>query len=198
MPLTSARQHPENQNEIGPAIRSPGWVVVQRRPTYVITRQLGDIINIARLYGREMHVLTVLQRAGNIEPITLNVLSTIGGRLKGKGGSTFGWLTTNLFAEPPTVVAYDEMAKKKATAYGVKVKDILAFAPDWEYDGQDGMATVKDYQLIPTKGWMPGQQTQYLGALNRAAIGDGVHPRTSSTADALHVAPINCTPEDDA
>ena len=152
MPLTSARQHPENQNEIGPAIRSPGWVVVQRRPIYVITRQLGDIINIARLYGREMHVLTVLQRAGNIEPITLNVLSTIGGRLKGKGGSTFGWLTTNLFAEPPTVVAYGEMAKKKATAYGVKVKDILAFAPDWEYDGQDGMATVKDYQLIPTKG----------------------------------------------
>ena len=39
--------------------------------------QPGDIINIARLYGREMHVLTVLQRVGDVEPTTLNVLSTI-------------------------------------------------------------------------------------------------------------------------
>jgi len=43
--------------------------------------QPGDIINIARFYGREMHVLTVLQRAGDFEPITLNVLSTIWVRL---------------------------------------------------------------------------------------------------------------------
>ena len=81
-----------------------------------------------------MHVPTVLQRVGNVEPVTLNVLSTIWGRLKGKGGSTFGRLTTNLFGEPPTVVAYGEMAKKKAKkkamAYGVKVKGILAFAPE--------------------------------------------------------------------
>ena len=34
--------------------------------------QQGDIINIARLYGREMHVLTVLQRVGDVEPVTLN------------------------------------------------------------------------------------------------------------------------------
>ena len=90
------------------------------------------------------------------------------------------------------------MAKKNATAYGVNVKGILAFAPDWEYDGQDGIATVKDYQLIPTKGWTPSQQIQYLGALNRAALDDGIHLRTSSTVDALHVAPINCSPEDGA
>ena len=95
---------------------------------------------------------------GDVEPVTLNVLSTIWGRLKGKGGSTFGQLTANLFAEPPTVVAYDEMAKKKATAYGVKVKGILVFAPEWEYDGQDGMTTAKDYQLIPTVGWTAIQQ----------------------------------------
>ena len=67
--------------------------------------QQGDIINIARLYARELHVLTVLQRVGDVEPIPLNVLSTIWGRLKGKGGTTFGRLTTNLFAEPPTIVA---------------------------------------------------------------------------------------------
>ena len=98
---------------------------------------------------------------GDVKPVALNVLSTVWGRLKGKGGSTFGRLTTNLFAEPPTVVAYDEMAEKKATAYGVKVKGILAFAPDWEYDGQDGMATAKDYELVPTNGWTPSQQIQY-------------------------------------
>ena len=78
------------------------------------------------------------------------MLSTIWGRLKGKGGSTFDRLTTNLFAESPTIVAYDEMAKKKSTAFAVKVKCMLLFAPDWEYDGQGGMATAKDYQLIPT------------------------------------------------
>ena len=30
--------------------------------------QQGEITNIARFYGREMHVLTVLQRAGEVEP----------------------------------------------------------------------------------------------------------------------------------
>ena len=49
----------------------------------------GDIVNIARFYGREVHVLTVLQRVGDVEPTTLNVLSTIWGRLKGKGGHNF-------------------------------------------------------------------------------------------------------------
>ena len=158
--------------------------------------QQGDIISTVRLYGREMHVLAVMKRAGDVEPVTLNVLSTVWGRLKGKGGSTFGRFTTNLFAEPPTAVAYDEMAKKKATAYGVKAKGILAFAPEWEYDdGQGGMATikdVKDYQLIPTVGWTVIQQAKYLEALHRAALDDGSHLRTSSTIDALHVAPINC------
>ena len=45
--------------------------------------QPGGIINIARSYGREMYVLTVLQRTGDVEPITLNVLSTVWNRLKG-------------------------------------------------------------------------------------------------------------------
>ena len=106
--------------------------------------QQGDIIKIARFYGREMHVLTVLQRLGDVEPITLNVLSTVWGRLKGKGGTTFNRLTTNLFANPPTIVEYDETAKKKATAFAVKGKGLLAFAPDWEYDGQGGLSTFKD------------------------------------------------------
>ena len=106
--------------------------------------QQGEIINIARFYGREMHVLTILQRVGDVEPLTLNVLSTVWGRLKGMGGATFSRLTTNLFADPPTMVEYDETAKKKATAFAVKVKGLLAFAPDWEYDGQDGMSIVKD------------------------------------------------------
>ena len=42
-------------------------------------------------------------------------------------------------------MAYDEADRKKATAFAVKVKGLLAFAPDWEYDGQNGMTTVKDY-----------------------------------------------------
>jgi hypothetical protein len=137
----------------------------------VLTRgaQPEDIINISRFYGREMHVLTVLQRMGNVEPITLNVLSTIWVRLKGRGGSTFDRLTTNLFAEPPTIVAYDETAKKKTVAFAVKVKGLLVFAPDWEYDGQDGMTTVKDYQRIPAVGWTAIQQIKYLEALQCAA-----------------------------
>ena len=90
----------------------------------------GDIINISRFYGREMHVLTILQRMGDVEPITLSVLSTIfWSRLKGKGGSTFGRLTANLWKETPTIAEYDETAKKKTTAYAAKLKGMLTFAP---------------------------------------------------------------------
>ena len=125
----------------------------------------GDTINIARFYGREMHVLTVLQRAGDVEPITLNVLSTVWGRLKGKGGTTFNRLTKNLFVDPPAIILeYEETAKKKATAFAVKAKGLLAFATGWEYDGQGGMSTVKDYQRIPTKGWTAIQQIKHLEA----------------------------------
>ena len=158
--------------------------------------QQGDAINISRFYGREMHVLTVLQRAGDVEAIKLNVLSIIWGRLKGKGGSTFDRLTTNLWNEPPTIVEYDETAKKKTTAFAVKVKGMLAFAPDWEYGGQDGMATVKDYQRIPTVGCTAIQQTKYIETLSRLALEDGIHLRTSSTFDEIHVTPTNCAPED--
>ena len=131
--------------------------------------QQGEIINIARFYGREMHVLTIMKRVGDVEPITLDVLSTAWGRLKGMGGTTFSRLTTNLFADLPTIVEYDETAKKKSTAFAVKVKGLLAFAPDWGYDGQDGMSIVKDYQRIPTKGWTASQQPKYLEALQRVA-----------------------------
>ena len=51
--------------------------------------QQGEIINIARFYGREMHVLTVLLRVGEVGPPTLTVLSTIWKRLKGMSGATF-------------------------------------------------------------------------------------------------------------
>ena len=59
--------------------------------TGVLSRgaQPGDVINIARSYGREMYVLTVLQRTGDVEPITLNVLSTVWNRLRRSGGTTF-------------------------------------------------------------------------------------------------------------
>ena len=97
-----------------------------------------------------MHVLTILQRVGDIEPITLNVLSTIWFRLKGKGGSAFARLTANLWKETPTIADYDETAKKKSTAYAAKLKGMVAFASEWGYGGQDGMSTVKDYQRIPT------------------------------------------------
>ena len=66
--------------------------------------QQGEIINIARFYGREMHVLTVLQRVGELEPLVLTVLSTVWGRLKGVSGATFARRTTNLFADPQTMV----------------------------------------------------------------------------------------------
>ena len=84
----------------------------------------GDIINISRSYGREMHVLTILQRVGDVEPITLDVLSTVWNRLKGKGGSTFARLAAKLWKDAPTVVEYDETAKKKSTAYAAKLKDM--------------------------------------------------------------------------
>ena len=66
--------------------------------------------------------------------------------------ATFARLTANLLADPPTMVEYSETSKKKVTAFAVKVKGLLVFAPDREYDGQDGMAVVKDYQRIPTNG----------------------------------------------
>lgn len=130
--------------------------------------QQGEITNIARFYSREIHALTVLQRICEVEPLTLTVLSTVWGVLKGMSGATFARLTANLFADPPTMVEYSETSKKKATAFAVKVKGLLAFAPDWEYDGQDGMSVVKDYQRIPTKGWTAIQQIRYLEVLQRA------------------------------
>ena len=125
-----------------------------------------------------MHVLTILQRVGAVEPLTLNVLSAVWGRLKGMGGTTFSRLTTNLlFADPLTMVEYDEMSKKKSTAFAVKVTGLLAFAPDWEYGGQDSMPIVKDYQRIPTKGWTAIQQIRYLEALQHVSLEDGIPPR---------------------
>ena len=112
--------------------------------------QPGEIINIARSYGREMYALTVLQRKGDVEPATLNVLSTVWNRLKGGGGATFERLTAKLWKEAPTIVEYGVTTKKKAAAYSAKLKGMMAFAPEWEYDGQDGMSTVEDYQRIPT------------------------------------------------
>ena len=148
----------------------------------------GGAINIARFYGREMHVLTILQRVGEVEPLILAILRTVWGRLEGMSGATFAGLTTNLFADPPTVVEYSESSKKKATTFAVKVKGMLAFAPEWEYDGQDGISVVKDYQRIPTKGWTVVQQIWYLEVLQRVALEDEIHLRTSNA-----VAPINCT-----
>jgi hypothetical protein len=89
-----------------------------------------------------MYGLTILQRLGDVEPNTLSVLSTVWNRLKGKGGTAFARLAAKLWKEAPTVVEYDETAKKKSTAYAAKLKGMLAFAPEWEYDGQDGMSTV--------------------------------------------------------
>ena len=53
------------------------------------------------------------------------------------------------------MVEYNEASKKKATAFAVKVKGLLAFAPDWEYDGPRAvcLSVVKDHQHIPTKKW---------------------------------------------
>ena len=158
----------------------------------------GEIINIVRSYGREMHVLTILQRGGEVELLTLVQLRTVWARLKGMGVATFDRLATKLFTEPPTSVEYSDSSKKKATAFGVKMNDMLPFAPEWEYDGQDGMAVAKDYQCIPTEGWTVAQQVKYLVVLKRVALEDGIHLRTSNTGGELHVAPINFSPEDDA
>ena len=46
------------------------------------------------------------------------------------GGATFSRLTTDLFADPPAMVEYNEATKKKATAFAVKVKGMLTFTPD--------------------------------------------------------------------
>ena len=160
--------------------------------------QQGDIINIARSYGREMYVLTILQRVGDVEPITLSVLSTVWNRLKGKRGTTFARLAAKLWKEAPTVVEYDETAKKKSAAYAAKLKGMLAVAPEWEYDGRDGMSTAKDYQRMPTPDWTAFQQVRYIETLARVALEDGVHLRTTSNQYEIHVAPTNCSPEDDA
>ena len=145
-----------------------------------------------------MYVLTALQRTGDVEPITLSVLSTVWNRLKGAGGSAFERLTARLWKEAPTIVAYGESSKKKATLYAAKLKGMVAFAPEWEYDGQDGMAQVKDYQRIPTPDMTAIQQSRYIEVLQRVALEDGVHLRTTSKQHEIHVAPINCSPEDDA
>ena len=49
----------------------------------------GGTINIARFYGREMHVLTILQCVGEVEPLILTILRTVWGRLEGMSGATF-------------------------------------------------------------------------------------------------------------
>ena len=104
-----------------------------------------------------MYVITVLQRTGDVEPITLSVLSTVWNRLKGKGGTTFARLAAKLWKEAPTILEYSETTKKKPAAYTAKLKGMMVFAPEWEYDGQDGMSTVKDYQRIPKPGWTAGR-----------------------------------------
>jgi len=160
--------------------------------------QPGDIIDIARSFGREMHVLTILQRVGEVEPVTLNVLNTAWNRLKGKEGTIFVRLTAKIWKEPPTIVEYGETAKKKATSYAAKLKGLMAIGPDWEYDGQDAMAQVKDYQRILTPGMTVIDQVKYIEVLQGVALEQGVHLRTSSSQGEIHVAPTNCTPEDDA
>ena len=102
--------------------------------TGVLSRgaQPGDVINIARSYGREMYVLTVLQRTGDVKLVTLNVLRTVWNRLKGSGGTTFERLAAKLWKEAPTIVEHGETNKKKATAYCAKLKGMMAFAPEWE------------------------------------------------------------------
>jgi hypothetical protein len=126
------------------------------------------------------------------------VLSTVWNRFKGTGGTTFPRLTAKLWKEAPTIVEYGETTKKKAAAYNAKLKGQLAYAPEWEYDGQDGMYTGKDYQRIPTPDWTAIQQVRYIEVLQRVALEEGVHLRTSSNQYEIQVAPINCSPEDDA
>ena len=60
------------------------------------------------------------------------------------------------------------------------------------------MATAKDYQRIPTPAWTVIQQAKYTETLHSVALEDGTHLRTSSMLIEIHVAPINCSPEDGA
>ena len=71
------------------------------------------------------------------------MLSTVLNRPKGAGGTAFERLAAKLWKEAPTIVEYGETTKKKATLYSTKPKGMMAFAPEWEYDGQDGMAQVR-------------------------------------------------------
>ena len=158
----------------------------------------GDVINIARAYGREMYILTILQRTGAVDPVTRSVLNTVWNRLKGKEGAKFTRLTAKVWQEAPTIVDYGETAKKKATLYAVKLKGLLAIAPEWEYDGQDAMTQVQDYQRVMTPGMTAIEQVRYIEVLQRVAMEQGVHLKTSNSLGEIHVAPLNCTPEDDA
>ena len=51
-----------------------------------------------------MHVLTILRRVGEVEPLILTILRKVWGRLESMSGATFTRLTTNLLADPPAVV----------------------------------------------------------------------------------------------
>ena len=126
------------------------------------------------------------------------MLNTVWNRLKGTEGATFVRLTAKIWKESPTIVDYGETAKKKATLYAAKLKGLMAIGPDWEYDGQDAMAQVKDYQRILTPNMTASDQVKYVEVLHRVALEQGVHLKTSSSQGEIHVAPINCTPEDDA
>ena len=48
------------------------------------------------------------------------------------------------------------------------------------------------------KGWTAIQQIRYLEALQHVALEGGIYLRTSSSVDEIHVASVNCAPEDDA
>ena len=48
---------------------------------------------------------------------------------------------------------------------------MMAFAQEREYDGQDGMAQVKDYQRIPTPDMTAIQQVRYIEVLQRVRDG---------------------------
>ena len=73
----------------------------------------GEAINIARFFGREMHVLTILHRVGDVEPFIKSILCTVWGRLEGMNGATSSRLTTKMTADPPAILKYSESAKKK-------------------------------------------------------------------------------------
>ena len=98
-----------------------------------------------------MYVLTVLQRTGDVEPITLNVLSTVWNRLKGSGGTAFERLAAKLWKEAPTIVEYGETTKKKAKAYCAKLKGMM-------HNGRANLAKILSCRIdFPTSlvygGW---------------------------------------------